>query len=193
VDWDRLLDNTLETLRPVLWNTWPANNRNEVGEATPLLHLAHALQGDGFHTAAEVPKRGEGTHIDLLAIHEEREITLAVEGKRLWNATTAASIARDFSRIVDYRTPNQHEQVGQGFASYACIIATTWKTSIREWWMASPRPLRPARCRGGGWDALGAKLAEAEFFGAKYIYEDAHRFPQTLLFAARRAPSSFHP
>lgn len=191
MDWAPILDDTVQSLAEALWHYWPANGNNEVGEATSLLHFAHSLARSGFRTYSLVPQHDDSIHIDLFATNPTLQIHVAAEGKRLWNAGKASSLAHDYRRIENFRAPYRHGHAGIGFTSWAVVLATTWKPQIHRWWEAPNRAARPDGATGDGWTLLRDQLGSADICVSRHIYEDSQRYPQSLLFSARRTQQSF--
>lgn len=136
---------------------WPSIGPNEMPEAHPVAALGRAFGRVGFHVFHEVScgRRGAIGHIDLVAISTQRSLCVAVEGKRLYSGTGAASMLDDWKRLG--RTHLAHKW---GFprsrTHLRMLVTTTWQENIREWWMGSTQI--PKRRRHRAWRELRNEL-----------------------------------
>ncbi len=189
---ETLIRASRESLARSLDGYWPAKGENEVGEATPLLHLAHTMSSAGFWTYAEVPNLAGDERVDLLGIREEDGLVIAVEGKRLFNGPKAASMAWDLERLMRLQLPaGQWSVLPEGAQCFAVIMGTTWKPAIERWWADPDRGLHPEGHKIGGWKALGEQLDQLPIVGTAGIYEATVGPQQHLVFAVARVRAGF--
>ena len=188
----KLLRASRNSLRRSLDAYWPAQGENEVGEATPLLHVAHTLSSAGFSTYSEVPNEPGKERVDLLGIRARDGLVVAVEGKRLFNGPMAASMAWDLQRLLRFKLPKGgYSVLPEGAECFAVIMGTTWKPAIHEWWVDPGRDKYPRRHRSDGWQDLGVMLAQVPIVEAVGIYKSPVGPQQYLLFAVSPVPGGF--
>jgi hypothetical protein len=149
---------------------WPSIGQNEIPEAHPVAALGRAFDRAGFHVFHEVScgRRRSIGHIDLVAISTRRSLCVAVEGKRLYSGTGAASMLDDWKRLG--RTRLAHRW---GFPRskkhLRMLVTTTWQENIREWWMGCRQV--PKRRRHPAWRPLRNQLNGTVCDGA-YLQSD---------------------
>ncbi|HHH31755.1 MAG TPA: hypothetical protein ENK57_25865 [Polyangiaceae bacterium] len=173
---------------------WPATPKNEMAEANLVLHLGAVLRARRFRVFAEVPLVGERTaHIDLLAFNDE--LAIAVEANRLFNTDKADEMASDFERVMDGQLPTYEgsQRIPNTARLVGLIVASTWQTSIRDWWLAEDQRIAPGV--GAGWGRLSDALDAADGdVGVLQIQDDPDGSrTQWLLYAWKERTMPFTP
>lgn len=187
---ESMLERMRASLKAALDCYWPAIEGNEIAEVNPLFHLGHVLASEGYQVLGQVPEEGGG-RIDLLAIRPDRTVGLVAEGKRLFNAQKAASMAADFRRMESLRLIDEYGSLQAHDAFFAVLIATTWGRNISDWWIDSERDSKPWRCRdGSGWGELRSVLTRCDRVGALRVWDDDPSLHQAVLFAVKTIPGA---
>ena len=192
---EALIQQGQQGLKDALNAYWPAIGRNEVGEATPLLHVGHAFNRAGFLTYSEVPNADATEHADLVALNFDTPLVAVIEGKRLFNSPKASSMAYDMERLVgSFELPaGQWSTLPPRADAFAVILGTTWKQSIRDWWCNHARPDHPTGHRGAGWPRLKQALQLAAVVNAVGIYDPPVQQQQHLVYAIASVAGGFAP
>jgi hypothetical protein len=128
-----------------LWEYWPASGNNDIPERNVSLHLARAFAERGFLCYGEAnPRDRTDARLDLLALHESRDVLAMVESKRLYEPEHVEAMLGDAERIRTFR-PQEHEddRVGKA-ARFGVLAATTWSDEAAAWWAATDESTWPA-------------------------------------------------
>lgn len=170
----RVFSTAACTLAEALRHYEPRFGRNELAEANPLTHVAMALAREGtFRVYAQCPLVGGpgDARLDLCAFSPR--IGVLVEAKRLHAGQGAEWMANDWARIGKLRLPETHKPCPRPTTTFRCLVATTWRPRIIDWWRARGRAPQPGR-KARGWTSLGRILASATRVDALALERPEH-------------------
>jgi hypothetical protein len=138
-------------LAAALWEYWPVNGNNEVGERNISLHVGRSLSDAGFHCYAEAHS-GQSTsqRIDLVAYHPSASTILVGESKRLYSMEKLTEMLNDVERVLSFEPV---APLARPKRSFGLLMATTWDPNVASWWSSADGdwPGADALCDSFGW------------------------------------------
>lgn len=128
--------------RASLEGFWPAYNSNGFAELNITFQFAHAFANRPCSCAfMEVPlynqeSQNYNLHIDAYVF--DKEMSIFIESKRLYNAENAVAILHDINRMNIKNTFSILEELHQDRPPslvYSLVLAESWSKSINQWWV----------------------------------------------------------
>jgi hypothetical protein len=142
---------------------YPVEGNNDVPEALTATYLAFQLRDSGYFVYPQAQCSGlVSNHIDFAAIDPVGCTVLLVEAKKLYSSEKAQSLGQDWQRLQTASITSEFRQVPHGCRYFACLLATTWDESYRDWWAGPSRPDAPGRQSGTAWADLKHALDGAD-------------------------------
>jgi hypothetical protein len=151
---------------------WPAQGNNDISEAMYVMHFSNALQQSGWLTYAEVQVGNTPSeHIDLIAVHKERQWIIETEAKQLYSSEKARKLGEQWTCLKESTLPSEYgERPLPTFPRYWCLLAICWKQkqAILDWWRGDLMNDAPRGTQNPvDWIELRQALTEAKNHGIK--------------------------
>lgn len=129
---ERVVRHAGYKLAEAVWDYWPTEGLNDLGERNLSLHLASAFSDRHFRALAECHWKGDTQRkLDLLLLNHDDGVVILVECKRLYCSENAEAIVEDVKRIASFSAIDPKLD---GYQRFGIIAATTWNRRIAEWW-----------------------------------------------------------
>ncbi len=164
-----MVRSAASTLEESLHFYWPTHGPNELAERNLSLHIAGALQRNGFLVFGEGNSENDSsTRFDVIALKPTSEAAVIVECKRLLNEASAAAMAADAGRISRFQfhsgTDLTHPELRVS-RSFGVLLATTWSEKYAEWFLADEDQGDP----GDGFIQLWRAVPKGALWGASVL------------------------